>query len=100
MTIIVDRLPNIHPGEILRLDFLEPIEITPYRLSMDIGVQQTRISEILSGKRGISADTALRLARYFGNSAQFWLNLQTNYDIREAARENQDVYDRIVPIAV
>jgi antitoxin HigA-1 len=100
MTIAVDRIPNIHPGEILRLDFLEPLEITPYRLSMDIGVQQTRISEILSGKRGISADTALRLARYFGNSAQFWLNLQTNYDIREAARENQDVYDRIVPIAV
>jgi antitoxin HigA-1 len=100
MTIIFDRIPNIHPGEILRLDFLEPLEITPYRLSMDIGVQQTRISEILSGKRGISADTALRLARYFGNSAQFWLNLQTNYDIREAARENQDVYDRIVPIAV
>jgi antitoxin HigA-1 len=100
MTIIFNRLPNIHPGEILRLDFLEPLEITPYRLSMDIGVQQTRISEILSGKRGISADTALRLARYFGNSAQFWLNLQTNYDIREAARENQDVYDRIVPIAV
>jgi antitoxin HigA-1 len=100
MTIVVDRIPNIHPGEILRLDFLEPLEITPYRLSMDLGVQQTRIGEILSGKRGISADTALRLARYFGNSAQFWLNLQTNYDIREAARENQDVYDRIVPIAV
>jgi antitoxin HigA-1 len=100
MTIVVDRIPNIHPGEILRLDFLEPLEITPYRLSMDIGVQQTRIGEILSGKRGISADTALRLARYFGNSAQFWLNLQTNYDIREAERENQAVYDRIVPIAV
>jgi antitoxin HigA-1 len=100
MTIVLDRIPNIHPGEILRLDFLEPLEITPYKLSMDIGVQQTRIGEILSGKRGISADTALRLARYFGNSAQFWLNLQTNYDIREAARENQEVYDRIVPIAV
>jgi antitoxin HigA-1 len=100
MTIVVDRIPNIHPGEILRLDFLEPLEITPYKLSMDIGVQQTRIGEILSGKRGISADTALRLARYFGNSAQFWLNLQTNYDIREAERENQAVYDRIVPIAV
>jgi antitoxin HigA-1 len=91
---------NIHPGEILKLDFMEPMEITAYRLSVSIGVQQTRVSELLSGKRGISVDTAIRLSKYFGNSAQFWINLQTNYDIREAARENQEVYDRIVPIAV
>ena len=73
---------TIHPGEILRLEFLEPLAITPYRLSKDISVAQTRISEILSEKRSITADTALRLSRYFGNSAQFWLNLQTQYDLR------------------
>lgn len=78
------RLPIIHPGEILRLDFLEPMELTPYRLSKDVGVAQTRISEILSGKRSITADTALRLSRYFGNSAQFWLSLQAQHDLRQA----------------
>lgn len=76
-----NRLPNIHPGEILQLEFLELLNITPYRLSKDIGVSQTRISEILSGKRSITADTALRFSHYFGNSAQFWLNLQTQYDM-------------------
>lgn len=90
-----NRLPNIHPGEILRLEFLEPLTITPYRLSKDIGVAQTRISEILSAKRSITADTALRLSRYFGNSAQFWLNLQTQYDLRQAQAENAEVYSRI-----
>lgn len=90
-----ERLPIIHPGEILKLDFLEPLNITPYRLSVDIGVAQTRISEIVNGKRSISADTAIRLSRYFSNSAQFWLNLQAGYDIRLAQAENQAVYDRI-----
>ena len=89
------RLPTIYPGEILRLDFLEPLDITPYRLSKDIGVAQTRISEILSGKRSITADTALRLSRYFGNSAQFWMNLQTQYDLRQAQEENGDVYSQL-----
>ncbi|PAX58444.1 HigA family addiction module antitoxin [Brunnivagina elsteri] len=88
-------LPNIHPGEILQLEFLEPLNITSYRLSKDIGVAQTRISEILSGKRSITADTALRLSRYFGNSAQFWLNLQTQYDLRQALEENTEIYNRI-----
>ena len=74
------RSTNIHPGEILHIEFLEPLQITPYRLSKDIGVAQTRISEILSGQRSITADTAWRLSRYFGNSAQFWLNLQAEYD--------------------
>ncbi|PSB19507.1 addiction module antidote protein, HigA family [Phormidesmis priestleyi ULC007] len=86
-----DRLPNIHPGEILRLEFLEPMDITPYRLSKDIGVSQTRISEILSEKRSVTADTALRLSRYFGNSAQFWLNLQTQYALRQAEKENSSI---------
>jgi addiction module HigA family antidote len=90
-----DRLPNIHPGEILKLDFLEPLEITPYRLSQDLGVAQTRISEILTGKRRITADTALRLSRYFGNSAQFWMNLQAHYDLRQAQEDNAEVYSQI-----
>ncbi len=90
-----NRLQNIHPGEILQLEFLEPLSITPYRLSKDIGVAQTRISKILSGKRSVTADTALRLSRYFGNSAQFWLNLQTQYDIHQALEENAEVYNQI-----
>jgi antitoxin HigA-1 len=90
-----NHLPNIHPGEILQLEFLEPLNITPYRLSKDINVPQTRISEILSAKRSITADTALRLSRYFGNSAQFWLNLQTKYDLRQALEENSEVYNQI-----
>jgi antitoxin HigA-1 len=93
-----NRLPNIHPGEILRLEFLEPLAITPYRLSKDIGVAQTRISEILSEKRSITADTAIRLSRYFGNSPQFWLNLQTLYDLRQAQEENKEIYSHI-PVA-
>ena len=93
-----NRLPNIHPGEILELEFLEPLNITPYRLSKDIGVSQTRISEILSFKRSITADTALRLSRYFGNSAQFWLNLQAQYDIRQTLEDNSEVYNQIVTI--
>jgi addiction module HigA family antidote len=93
-----DRLPNIHPGEILHLEFLGPLDITPYRLSKDIDVAQTRISEILSGKRSITADTALRLSKYFGNSAQFWLNLQTQYDLRQAQDANKEIYSHI-PVA-
>lgn len=92
------RLQNIHPGEILKLEFLEPLDITPYRLSKDIGVSQTRISEILAEKRGITADTAIRLSSYFGNSAQFWMNLQTQYDLRQAQSENQEAYSRIPEI--
>jgi addiction module HigA family antidote len=90
-----NRLPNIHPGEILKLDFLEPLDISPYRLSRDIGVAQTSISEILAGKRSITADTALRLSRYFGNSAQFWLNLQARYDLRQAQEDNGELYSQI-----
>ncbi|GAB4278851.1 MAG: HigA family addiction module antitoxin [Oscillatoriaceae cyanobacterium] len=89
------HLPNIHPGEILRLEFMEPLNITPDRLSKDIGISQTRISEILSEKRSITADTALRLSKYFGNSAQFWMNLQTQYDLRQAQAENQEIYEQI-----
>ncbi len=92
---MTEPLVLIHPGEILALDFLEPMALTAYKLSQSIGVQQTRISEIIAGKRGITADTALRLARYFGNSAQFWMNLQVQYDLRLAQAKYADVYAQI-----
>ena len=79
----MEKLDNIHPGEVLREEFMIPLEITAYRLSKDLGIPQTRISEILKGRRRISADTALRLSRYFGNSAKFWLGLQDDYDLEE-----------------
>jgi addiction module HigA family antidote len=75
------KLPPIHPGEILRQEFLEPMGISQYRLSKDISVPPRRINEIVHGKRAISADTALRLGRFFGMSPQFWLNLQARYDL-------------------
>ncbi|NDE61941.1 MAG: addiction module antidote protein, HigA family [Cyclobacteriaceae bacterium] len=77
------KLKNIHPGEILLEEFLVPLEVTAYRLSKDIGIPQTRISEIIKGNRRITADTALRLSIYFGNSPKFWLGLQDDYDIEE-----------------
>lgn len=77
------KLKNIHPGEILREEFLLPLEISAYKLSKDLNIPQTRISEILKGRRRITADTALRLSKYFGNSAKFWLGLQDDYDIEE-----------------
>jgi antitoxin HigA-1 len=90
-----ERLPLIHPGEILQLDFLEPMQITTERLSQDIGVTQSWLNEILAGERNMTADTALRLSRYFGNSAEFWLNLQIQYDLRKAQLENAHVYQQI-----
>ena len=77
------KLANIHPGEVLLEEFLKPLEISAYRLSIDIGIPQTRISAIIKGKRRITADTALRLSKYFGNSAKFWLGLQDDFDIEE-----------------
>jgi len=77
----------IHPGEILLEEFLRPMNISQYRLAKDISVPQRRISEITQGKRSITADTALRLGRYFGMEAQFWLNLQSRYDLLRAAVE-------------
>jgi len=76
----------IHPGEILLEEFLKPMEISQYRLSKDISVDPRRINEIIHGKRSISADTALRLGRYFGISARFWLNLQSHYDLEAQER--------------
>ena len=79
----MNKLSNIHPGEVLFHEFLEPLEISSYRLAKDLGIPQTRVSQIVHGKRRITADTALRLSRYFGNSAKFWLGLQNDYDIEE-----------------
>jgi antitoxin HigA-1 len=79
----MEKLNNIHPGEILSEEFLIPLKISAYRLSKDINIPQTRVSEILKGRRRITADTALRLSNYFGNSAKFWLGLQDDYDIEE-----------------
>ncbi|WKK67041.1 HigA family addiction module antitoxin [Lutimonas zeaxanthinifaciens] len=77
------KLSNIHPGEVLLHEFLEPLEISAYRLSKDLLIPQTRISQIIKGNRRVTADTALRLSKYFGNSAKFWLGIQDDYDIEE-----------------
>ena len=89
------KLDNIHPGEVLKEEFLEPLEITAYRLSKDLGIPQTRISEILKGRRRISADTALRLSKYFGNSAKFWLGLQDDYDLEEELTSRKEEIQKI-----
>ena len=77
------KLTPIHPGEVLLTDFLEPLGLSQYRLAHDISVPPRRINEIVHGKRGITADTALRLARYFGTTERFWLNLQARFDLEE-----------------
>lgn len=88
-------LANVHPGEVLLYEFLQPLGITAYRLSKDLSIPQTRISEIIKGNRRITADTAIRLSKYFGNSAKFWLGLQDDYDIEEENNLKGDVLDRI-----
>ncbi len=93
------KLPNIHPGEILREDFLTPMGISAYRLTKETGLPHSRVSDLLAGRRGVSADTALRLARYFGTTPDFWLNLQSSYDIEEANREyGAAIRQRIRPV--
>ena len=91
----MEKLANIHPGEVLSEEFLLPMEITAYRLSKDLEIPQTRISQILKGKRRITADTALRLSSYFGNSAKFWLGLQDDYDIEEEKQLNEGIFRKI-----
>ena len=86
----------IHPGEILLEEFLKPMEITQYRLAKSINVPQRRIGEIVQGKRSITADTALRLSRYFGMEAQFWLNLQSRYDLLITEAEIESRLDKEV----
>ena len=78
---VAKKLPPVHPGDILMLEFLEPLHISQYRLAKDVSVPPRRINEIVKGTRSITANTALRLGRYFGTSERFWMNLQTHYDL-------------------
>ena len=89
------KLRNIHPGEVLEEEFMKPLGITVYRISKETDIPQTRLSEIMRGKRRISADTALRLSKYFGNSAQYWLGLQSDYDLEEERHAIEKQLNRI-----
>src|SRR5690606_9384489 len=88
-------LKNIHPGEILLEEFLKPLEISAYRLSKDTFIPQTRISEIIKGRRRVTADTALRLSKYFGISAKFWLGLQDDFDLEEEEQLKKEELNNI-----
>lgn len=89
------KLKNVHPGEILSEEFLIPLELSAYRLAKDIDIPQTRISEIIKGNRRVTADTALRLSKYFGTSAKFWLGLQDDFDIEEESSAKKFVLNSI-----
>ena len=95
-----DRIPNVTPGEILKEEFLQPMHITAYRLAKETGMPATRVSQILKGRRRITADTALRFAKYFGNSADFWLGIQHEYDLREEEERLEDELEQITPISI
>lgn len=84
MEYVMDRMPPVHPGEILLEEFLVPLGLSQTKLALDTGMPQSRVQAIVTGKRGISWDTAIRLGAYFGNSAQFWMNCQTNYELESA----------------
>lgn len=91
---------NVHPGEILEKEFIEPLGITAYKLAKAIGVQQTRIGLIIKEERGITADTAIRFAKYFGTTPEFWMNLQREYDLRKIRSEKRDIFNNIEPFTV
>jgi len=91
----MENLKNIHPGEILLEEFLKPLEISAYRLSKEISIPQTRISQITKGNRRITADTALRLSKFFGTSAKFWLGLQDDYDIEQESNQRKNELESI-----
>ena len=92
------KLNNIHPGEVLKEEFLDPLDISAYRLSKETFIPQTRISEIIRKKRRITADTALRLSRYFGTTAKFWLGLQDDYDLEEEKSAKEKEFNSIQPL--
>ena len=92
-------MPPVHPGEILLEEFLRPLEVSQYRLAKETGVPARRINEIVHGQRRISADTALRLARYFGTSERFWMNLQTRYDLETERDRLGAALDEIHPLS-
>jgi addiction module HigA family antidote len=94
----MNKLENIHPGEILQEEFLEPMGVSAYRLSKETFIPQTRISEIIKGRRRITADTALRLSKFFGTSAKFWLGLQDDYDLEEEQLQRKSELDSIKPL--
>jgi len=95
--IIMERLPNIHPGELLEKDFLEPIGIMPYRLAKDLGITRARVAGILHGRRDITPDSAIRLGLYFGIEPEFWLNLQAHYNLVETRLARAENYQFIQP---
>jgi len=88
----MEKLPNIPPGEILLEEFLKPLEVSAYRLAKATGIPQTRVSQILKGRRRITADTAIRLSHFFGNSVKFWMGIQDDYDIRVELAAKQDEF--------
>ena len=94
----MERLKNIHPGEILNEEFLIPLGISAYRLAKETFIPQTRVSEIIKGNRRITADTALRLSKFFGNSPRFWLGLQNDYDLEEEGSQKENELNEIKPI--
>ena len=94
----MEKLKNIHPGEILQEEFLIPMEISAYRLAKETFIPQTRISEIIKGNRRITADTALRLAKFFGTTAKFWLGLQDDFDLEEENEKKEKEINDIKPI--
>jgi antitoxin HigA-1 len=93
-----ERISPIHPGEILQMDFLEPMNITAYKLAKETFLDQTRISEIIKGKRSVSIDTALRFSRFFGTTPEFWINIQTQYDLETKKEEIEPELIRINPL--
>ena len=95
-----DKIEPIHPGEVLMEDFIEGFGITQNKLAVSIGVPSRRINEIVHGKRGIGADTALRLAKFFGTSAEFWINLQSHYELDRAADIAGDQISSIIPLKI
>lgn len=94
----MEKLKNIHPGEVLKEEFMEPLAVSAYRLSKDTNIPQTRIGQIVKGSRRITADTALRLSKYFGTSAKFWLGLQDDYDLEEELNAKALDFDNIMPL--
>jgi addiction module HigA family antidote len=94
----MEKLKNIHPGEILLEEFLIPMQISAYRLAKETFLPQTRISEIIKGKRRITADTAIRFAKFFNTSAKFWMGLQDDYDLEEERNQKNQEFNNIKPV--
>lgn len=89
------KLPNVHPGEVLKEEFLLPMNVSAYRLAKEINVPETRISQIVRGKRAVTADTAIRFSKFFGTTAEFWLNLQNLYDLEEEENNHAPEFETI-----